>query len=66
MSFVFSSHLLTPILCAKELITLAEGELCDSDSPVTATVFVISGTFSSHILRGTLAEGLEIREENKT
>lgn len=69
ISFGFLLHLPTPILCAKEWITLAEErELGDGDSPVTATLYLFSQKLLAliHILRGKLVEGLEIREENET
>lgn len=56
-------------MCAKELITLAEEEkeLCDGDSPVTATLYLLSQDLLAltYILRQKLGEGLERSEENE-
>lgn len=57
-------------MCAKEWITLAEEEKehCDSDSPVTATLYLLSQDLLAltYILREKFAQGPENREENET
>lgn len=44
-----------------------EKELCDGDSPVTATLYLLSQDLLAltYILRQKLGEGLERREENE-